>query len=71
MCVSGVISGVSLPATEGRCGRKRDSVQVHFTPVSLPASTGESTITHSLTHSLLHLYYSHHYTCGTLVTGAR
>jgi len=38
----GVDGRMSMPATEGRFGRTRDSLQMHCTPVSLPASSGES-----------------------------
>jgi len=41
-CVSGVSSGVPASAVERRLGRACHSVHVYFTPVSFPASTGES-----------------------------
>ena len=54
-CVVGISSCVPVSAVEGRLRGARHGLQVYFTPVSLPASSGES-----LYNCISHLHHCHH-----------
>ena len=54
-CVVGISSCVPVSAIEGRLRGACHGLQVYFTPVSLPAYSGES-----LYSCISHLYHCHH-----------